>query len=57
MKIKQEWNQGFAAGASSQRKQMMNSFVELMNSLDSVKGIGEKTKQKVLVAINEKMNK
>lgn len=55
MKIKQEWNQGFAAGASNQRKQDLKSFMDVMNSLETIKGIGEKTKNKILLAILERM--
>ncbi|MGD7007605.1 hypothetical protein [Metabacillus sp. 84] len=41
------WNKGYAAGAAAQRKSDIEHFAKLMQSLTSVKGIGEKTAEKI----------
>jgi aminoglycoside phosphotransferase (APT) family kinase protein len=46
-KLMEAWNRGFSAGAREQRKADIEHLVKILESLEEVPGVGEKTAWKV----------
>ncbi|MFJ8268509.1 hypothetical protein [Peribacillus asahii] len=41
------WNRGYSAGSAEQRKSDIESVVKLLENLEQIEGIGEKTAWKI----------
>ncbi|EIJ79139.1 hypothetical protein PB1_16319 [Bacillus methanolicus PB1] len=46
-KLMEAWNRGFSAGAKEQRKSDIEHLVNILENLEEIPGIGEKTAWKV----------